>query len=147
MNALNLGHYRRRTETRPDHNYPSHSPRGNEWSRILTSLAKTGFVALKKSKTSSYIHYATNEDESEVNEDDRSFNLGGMAEARRPNQVGKNQTRTRKPNRKPRPNLKKDEDEDVKKKPNGGIPWMFNLIGPPGKFHFFRFRFVVKTID
>lgn len=130
---VNLGHHRRRTGPPADHRSPSRRV-DDEWWRILRSMAKTGLVSLEKSKIGSNVYYANNDDTSET--DGESFHFGGQAQPRRPNRFEKNPTKSKKHNRKPSQNVKKDEDDDeyIKKRPATGLglPWMFNLIGPPG---------------
>lgn len=99
-----------------------------DWSKILWSMAKTGLVPLKKNQNSlTHLYRHTQE---ENLEQETSFNLGGVAEPRRPGLTRSNSTRRRKPNRN-RPTS--DGEPDInKKKQTGTLPWFLNLVGPPG---------------
>jgi hypothetical protein len=112
-------------------------------------MGQTGLVALKKSSvTGLRINYPLiehDDDDKLERQDLNSFNLGGIAEARRPIwPAANNQTRRRKPNsknRKPSGFVRDEDDEEdhhqhyyhKKKQSSGfGLPWFFNLMGPPG---------------
>jgi Zn-finger nucleic acid-binding protein len=111
-------------------------------------MGQTGLVALKKSSvTGLRINYPLIEhDDGKLERQDlNSFNSGGIAEARRPVwPAANNQTKRRKPNsknRKPSGIVRDEDDEEHhqqhyyhKKKQFGGsgLPWFFNLMGPPG---------------
>jgi hypothetical protein len=115
-------------------------------------MGQTGLVALKKSSVAGLrINYPLieHDDDSKLERQDlNSFNSGGIAEARRPVwPAATNQTkRRRKPNpknRKPSGIVRDEDDEEdhhqqhyyhKKKQSSGsGLPWFFNLMGPPGK--------------
>lgn len=130
-----------------------------EWSRILWSMAKTGLVPLKKSNIAAGLMSSSgdgDDDDSDNTLQSSSgresislFNLGGVAEARRRpgGPTTANQTRKRKPNLKNRKQkpiriVQEDDDDDPdedhrhyyvkKKQSSAGLPWFFNLMGPPG---------------
>lgn len=129
----NLGHYHQ-PPIHPELNHPaqsslaSHGETGNhEWSRILWSMAKTGFVPFRRSNIDQL--------DEEKPPGFLNYNSGGLAQARRPGTSQANKTKKKKPNRKP---IEDDDDDDeghyVKRKQgSGGLPWLFNLMGPPGK--------------
>jgi len=109
-------------------------------------MANTGLVPLKKNSIAGLsIKYPADDDDKLESKDLNSFNLGGIAEPRRPVWSTGNQTRRRKPNPKNRKpsGIVRDEDDDddyhgysKKKKQTGAssaLPWFFNLMGPPGK--------------
>lgn len=113
-------------------------------------MGRTGLVALKKSSVAGLrINYPLigRDDDKLERQDLNSFNLGGIAEARRPVwPAANNQTKRRKPNskknRKPSGIVRDEDDEEEdhhqhyyhkKKQSSGsGLPWFFNLMGPPG---------------
>lgn len=99
-----------------------------DWSKILWAMAKTGLVPLKKNQNILTHLYSQNQEENL--EQETSFNLGGVAEPRRPGLTRSNSTRRRKPNRN-RPTSDGEPDTN-KKKQTGTLPWFLNLVGPPG---------------
>ena len=132
--TYNVGYHQRRTWALPnrDFSYPVLNPARDEsnkteWSRILWSIAKTGFVSLPRKNLADF--------EMEDDDEQYTFNLGGVAEPRRPDLSRNNVTTKRKPQRQRKPTYSIGEGgsgQTIKKKQTAGLPWLFNLVGPPG---------------
>lgn len=104
-------------------------------------MAKTGLVPLPK-KNVDTLPTTSSEEEDDTAEEPAQSNLGGLAQARRPGwndwSVG-NITQRTKPNRNRKPVYRDPDDDDeiqyIKRKQHkqgSGLPWFFNLVGPPG---------------
>lgn len=135
----------------PFYHSGSTKSRSSEWSRILWSLAKTGLVPLRRNNVEPLRTTGLDEDEEQDNdtieyiekfENNRTeLNLGGIAQARRPNQknssVASGKKEKGKPSRNRKPTHRDQNDDDevqiIKKKQSMGLPWFFNLAGQPGK--------------
>ena len=101
-------------------------------------MAKTGLVPLRK-KNIDNIAIKVTDDYDEKEPIPQQVNLGGIAQARRPDwpdwSVGNLTQRRNKPNRNRKPTFRDPVDDDevlhVKKKQSSS-PWFLNLAGPPG---------------
>ncbi len=119
-------------------------PKESEWSRMLWSMAKTGFVPLRRKNIETLKKLEFENEVDTTNDGEKESvqsNLGGVAQARRPNwtdlSVGnETEAETRKLNRIRKPTqrvpIDGEEVQHIKKKQSTGIPWFLNLVGPPG---------------
>ena len=101
-------------------------------------MAKTGLVPLRK-KNIDNIAIKVTDDYDEKEPIPQQVNLGGIAQARRPDwpdwSVGNLTQRRNKPNRNRKPTFRDPVDENGvqhDKKKQSSSPWFLNLAGPPG---------------
>lgn len=104
-------------------NYDHEKSKESEMSKILWSMAKTGLVPLRK-KNINRVGIVLEDDTKSGNQTDTS-NLGGLAQARRPDWLFSDVTRKK-------ANIKSTHKTNNNKKQTFGGPMLFSLTGPPG---------------